>query len=115
MVIPEREMPGTSAAAWAIPMARAPPKPTASSPRSRRPTRSAYHRMAAPTIRATATIAGRRVTASTGSARNAPMSPAGIVATTSTQASRRSGSPPMRRSKSDAIPARMRRTQSAAK
>ena len=106
MVMPERLMPGKSASACAAPMASASPKCSWSSPRSRRPRRSATQRMAAPAISSRATIARRsRKYVSKKDSSVAPSSAAGTTETTRSQARRRSGSPASERSRRLAAPA----------
>ena len=105
IVIPARLMPGTRAIDWASPKTKASGKVILSSPSTLRPTRSASHRIAAPMTRATATSSAVRTAASRRSLRIGPAITAGIVDTSSSQASLRFGSVPKLRSRRAAIPA----------
>src|SRR5664279_2167443 len=115
MVIPARLIPGTRAMDWASPKTSASGKVTFSMPSTLRPTWSASHRIAAPITRAMATSSAVRTAASRRSLRIGPAITAGIVATTSSQASFRLGSVPSERSRSEETPAGMITSQSARK
>ena len=115
IVIPARLIPGTRAIDWARPMTAARRNVIRSIPSDFRPSWSASHRIAAPTTSATATSSAVRTAASSRSLRIGPAITAGIVATTSSQASLRLGSLPSERSRRLAIPAGTITSQSARK
>ena len=115
MLMPDRLMPGTSASAWAAPIPPAIGNVTSSTPLVRPPQRSASHRITAPTTSVTATKPTSRKAVSMRSLRRKPAMAAGMVAATSSQARRRSGSPANDRSRIAAKPAGTSRTQSARK
>ena len=113
--IPDRLMPGISARAWAAPMPIAIGNVTSSMPRDFAPNRSAINRIRPPMTSVTATSPTERNDASMTSLSRKPMRAAGTVDAASSQASRRSSSSWNERSRTAAIPAGTRRTQSLRK
>lgn len=82
MVAPERETPGTSAAAWASPMPSAPKRPSLDAPSPLPPTASATRNSAPTTARLTTTSQGLRAVVAMKSSNTGPETPAGTVAAT---------------------------------
>ena len=98
IVIPERDVPGTSASAWAQPITSPWPQPTRSSgspaPRDGSAARrSATHSTTAHTAVDTAMTSVERSRVSMSLPKSTPASTPGTVATPSTSASRRESSP----------------------
>jgi hypothetical protein len=81
IVAPERETPGTSAAAWASPTPKAPRGPSLEALRVLRPTDSAAKNSMPTKTRLKTTTQGERTSVAKKSSKKKPISAAGIVAT----------------------------------
>ena len=90
MVIPEREVPGMSASAWATPTTAASHQVSSSSSRRRAPARSAHHSSRPKPIEVEAMTSGLRAAEATRWYASSPARPTGMVPSATAQARRAS-------------------------